>query len=806
MQAVFVGNRNASGNPSALLKRHTVNDFSDFCKQFLETCSAGSKSNTYLTIADNVRITPGNPDKPNSYLGTDHYHRNNLSQLSAWLLPFDGDNSKSKPGSCIDPKLVHETLKRLNLTHCIYTTHSHITGKRNRWRLFLPCKLKGPNELRATVEDLYKMLVRYGCKDLAPTTESKTWSQPWFLPTRTDPSDGHFQYFIYTKGVEYVAVKGPKPSKDSHDQRTDFDQTASDILEVIKYGLDGLHPAMNKFIYGAVRDGRPPAWIKAELHVLTSDYDPADKRLMGRKKDIDRLVDYACKKHDASCGIDDDTDYTDYEYDCEETELGDDEKSPSELGHTIFPDQGGQMEKLVEYAMDWMLFPDRSIATVAAHALISVLGGRVYSYDEEHGGTGIVYTALVTGDSTVGKSNMRKFCAHMFNSFSKFSPEAFHDFNGAFYYTSVKNFLKDLERTGSIISFRSESGQTDMSQAGDMPRVRAFELELATNSGILGSVSAGGQNDRIRALCSPAVTTIRESVAEIQNEADMMLKTSINGMAGRRSHIILPKHRGYKTKSNVNIPTHFVSMMTEMYARATKERNDIYRYLAKDKWIVLNYEKDSYLDEKENHWIKKYNEYADHGDDYMRTFYGRLFEKVPAYAGRLAVTDDWNHPVVTTDHIDIAERSLLAEAKAFRNRETKETTGDLVAERISSIMANRILTLKSLRTMTTKPRKNETKAQFAARKQRIKRDLEKMVCEGCVPRARLFNMLQSTEHFRNLKAEQNYEYKLDRSLSNLGIVPVPRKLAVDRYNFSKKVYTCNPKIITLIDTKYKFCK
>jgi hypothetical protein len=387
MTSIFLGN-SFNGTPTGELKKKEVTSFKDFCRRYLQTCLPGEKNQYYITIGDSYELTLADENAPSlSYKSSPHFHRNNKSQNSAWLLPFDGDSSVDNKDSCIPPKLVHDALKKIGYNHVVYTTHSHAPGK-DRWRLFIPCRMSSQSQLAPSVQMLFDQLNRNGCSKLKMSNESKTWSSPWFLPTRDDPEDGLYEYYEYFEGRDFIPAEATTvvagcPVPDSVESRTMLE-----MLEKISEGKSntGLHAATRDLAYGLVKDGLAPGSVKSILRFLMKDYDITDPRQKENIGKIDGVVDSAVRKllNEAPTS----TEWTD-------SQLTDDVRV-----FTDYPEQGGMMEELIQLCLRWMPYPNRQIAVIAAHTLISTLGGRVYTLPS---GSGIVLTALVTGRSTIGK-------------------------------------------------------------------------------------------------------------------------------------------------------------------------------------------------------------------------------------------------------------------------------------------------------------------------------------------------------------------------------------------------------------------
>jgi hypothetical protein len=648
MRQVYIGDH----KKTAVLKPIKITSLKEFYEKLIKIPFKGGKGGKYFTTADEITITLATFDAVD-YKNKDNFRRSNRTHLSSWCVCIDGDKSIYSERTCIDPEIVHKILCDENINHIIYSTSSYKPHLDIfKWRCVISCPIPEGVYLRQqhreTVKSLYRLLQDKGCNELRESPESFTLSQMWFLPAVEDPETSPYLTYSYFNGKDYeykVEVDyESKAEKDNYSPEVD-------IVTRIVTGSSPLHESINKYIYGNIQDGRKPEAIKATLHGLTANWDLRNNKLRSYKNDINRLVVLAYEK---------------FKNDDDNTIHWEERNKELTRVFTDYPDQGGMMEEIVQCCLDWMIFPNRQIAVTAARTFISTLGARVYTLES---GKGIALTALITGRSTIGKSNIKKFFLWLMDNFqlNKTSQE----FLGAQYYTAVKNMVKDLNSKYSLLSIRTESGQSDKSTAGDMSRVMAYELEFSTESGSQGYISAGAQNEKIEALFSPGVTTIRESVAKIQSEADILNQTVVSGVAGRRSLILIDPIKGKKNLRPITeIPPKIRKLVLELYKiAAVNERKDCSKPLTKNLWITFKFNDKVFLHELEKKWLKLENKAATLENDFESTFYGRLYERVPAYAGILAVAENPLKPVITNEQLKIAEKSLLAELNAYNKQE-----------------------------------------------------------------------------------------------------------------------------------------
>lgn len=128
-------------------------------------------------------------------------HRANDNLLEAELLVIDGDSSfdpqtgevftgidpdepderKRIKGNCTPIEVARDALDKLGYRYIIHTTHTHTPGILNKWRAYIPAKMKSPEELKAAVAYVIAQMHAKGCF-VEANDESTVWAQPWYLP------------------------------------------------------------------------------------------------------------------------------------------------------------------------------------------------------------------------------------------------------------------------------------------------------------------------------------------------------------------------------------------------------------------------------------------------------------------------------------------------------------------------------------------------------------------------------------------------------------------------------------------------
>lgn len=748
--------KNGKQAPGAELNETEVKDFKGLFKTFFEKPQQGNKADAYITIAKQVEITKGDPSKAN-YKAFDHFHRNDVSQLTAQVIAYDGDASKDDPESCIPVSEIKSALDSLRYRYILYTTHSHSTT-RNRWRLFIPCLINHKNKHKPTVRRLFDELEKL-CPNLAWTNESKTWCQPWFIALRDDPNDGLYESYFNDDGRDFTAVDAPISNSSTSPTSTLPSTSESEMLQVLLSGSHPLHKTINNYIYGRLKDGMQPGALKSHLHAFTLGWDLSDSRLQSRKNDIDRLVDTATIKFSNDSSTHWNT-----------------EHSETDRIFTKYPSLGGRMEEFVQECMSWMIFPNRQIAVTAVRGLISAMGARTYTLPD---GKGINLTALITGRSTIGKSNIKKFFIWALDNIAltKFS----QFYLGAQHYTSPKNLVDDLREKTALYSVRTESGQSDKSSAGDMPRVMNYELEFATEGGKGGYVSRGGQNrtrngdETLPALYSPPVTTIRESVAQIQNDADILNQSTVAGVTGRRSVILIDP---IKAQRNYDRPEKPSKKLKELILNLHKLASDTAKKdctvpMPEDAWIILKSEDSEFLKARENDWLTQENKAAANGENLSSTFFGRLYERVPAFAGILAIAENPLMPIITNEQYKIAEQCLYNEFQALNEQNSDGSLNGywgVLEQKIVNIFKGDMM-------------------KYTTRYDKSLRDIaKKELKEGAIELTSLNRILQHTEAFITAKSQKGFSREFEDRCLALNIRKMRDHEVKEKFGHKRCVY------------------
>lgn len=297
-------------------------DFSfEMLEEYLSVCQKGDKHEKYFVRGGNIEYDENYISGSGKEWGSGHF-RCDRALLSASILVIDGDEGIEE--GCPPVSNMKWALDNLGINYILYTTHSHLGKDKNKYRVIIPTDREYiKSELKANIDSLLDSLDGLGV-GIKRVKEMYTWSQPWFIPTRSDPEDGIFEFCSSGKGrnfeiIEEVVSKGSKDSgeaigealREKSRDRIDKDKggetgsksytklSLDSILEVLSSGKGEVHAAQLNYTTQLIKDGMSSAWVKAHLRSVMVGWK-GDNRWKARYDDIDRLVDSAAGKAEGS--------------------------------------------------------------------------------------------------------------------------------------------------------------------------------------------------------------------------------------------------------------------------------------------------------------------------------------------------------------------------------------------------------------------------------------------------------------------------------------------------------------------------
>ena len=420
-------------------------------------------------------------------------YNHNMERSS--LIVIDGD--KGEQGGCPPLDKLHSAMVVAGLSHCIYSSHSHIPGERNKFRLIIPTREPmEATELKAQTRAVIGMLQAMGM-DVAHVKEDDTWSQPWFYPRTENPE--YFEKYIHTDGKTWKLVQGLREEPEIP-LGDGSGKTLDEHMQALVTGSE-YHSSILALSMGMCRDGVPRATITALLRNLVALSPPSERRNK-RLADIDRLVVGGIKR-------------------AQEEALGQTKFSlpAMEQEQYAIPLPPGQFGNLVQQTWETMHYRCYPVALIANMGLLSGIMGRRYNVH----GTGLNLYFLLAMYTGSGKDFLSNYISSMLLRIS--SSSDMYSFMARKRYTGPKALYQQLQDARCCISVMSELGLMLSSGSGDSAGLRRYMLDIYGKSGA-GQVYIGeGYSDNtnnIGTLHSPALSVIGESTP------DNLIKSLLN--------------------------------------------------------------------------------------------------------------------------------------------------------------------------------------------------------------------------------------------------------------------------------------
>ncbi|TDG11656.1 hypothetical protein E2F43_18265 [Seongchinamella unica] len=146
--------------------------FTELCERFMNRPPVHEKDGSYFVRGPFVEGAPVRGDA-------------NIAHSSLVVVdcdsrydPATGSVSEGAP----DPQRVHDVLVKEDLSHLLYTTHSHGQAhKGNRYRVLIPLESKDAEEMKGVLNWIFRRLAAEEVY-LVNVKENTAWSQPWYFP------------------------------------------------------------------------------------------------------------------------------------------------------------------------------------------------------------------------------------------------------------------------------------------------------------------------------------------------------------------------------------------------------------------------------------------------------------------------------------------------------------------------------------------------------------------------------------------------------------------------------------------------
>ena len=547
-------------------------DFLGFSQQFTKP-SVGSKNEGYFVRGELDPVKRSDE---------------NLAESSLLILDADSTiditsgevlNSKSAP----DPQLVHDFLRELNISHFIYTTHSH-TAENNRYRVVILCPMENKAALKPALKSIFTQLHKSGIP-LHNVSENSSWSQCWYLARRDNPDDGLFRYFEWV-GNPYKPNANYSLFSDIDKSDTPKD-TVTDIETKIIACESGMHENMLKLIMLMIGIGHEPSDVKIHIYNLLDQCSAEDKgtqRWSDRKNEVDRSVNGAVRrdsqtnsKEESAIVKRDEEEKRQYvdinpqqavetidpvpcvtprdirsEYEEISVKPGDFRlvnripEPDAELPGTeleIPPMPVGLFGDLVRSIYFSQYHRNQAISLIGAIGLVAGICGRAYNTPGTRP-TGLNLYLTLVADSGTGKDAIGQYYDQIQWLFPPDNGHIAKHF-GSGNYTGGKSIFGELLSKRSMVSLSSEAGYNWRSSGCRDSKIAAL-LHIYTRSGEWAYSQAKSYSDPSNStpkMQSPALTLIQESTIEVMDKVMADSEMQASGFVPRNSLFIvdLPK-------------------------------------------------------------------------------------------------------------------------------------------------------------------------------------------------------------------------------------------------------------------------
>lgn len=191
-------------------------------------------------------------------------------------------------------KGVHIFLKDMGINHIIVSSYS-TSKEKDKWRAIIPAE----GVTRGTVESTTRSIVgkiQNAGYSIAYAKENHATAQPWFFGGMKDKSLQ--EKYIYDGGKSLQSVKEMVKTKDSKGKEANTDsQTMLEIIQILKTGNTGYHPAQRDYSWGKIKDRKDKEEVKEKLHKYAIMWKEDTKRWNRCYKEIDEIVEGAVKKN-----------------------------------------------------------------------------------------------------------------------------------------------------------------------------------------------------------------------------------------------------------------------------------------------------------------------------------------------------------------------------------------------------------------------------------------------------------------------------------------------------------------------------
>lgn len=471
----------------------------------------------------------------------DPIHRADANLCNSKLLVIDGDEGV-RGRNAPKPEHVHEALVELGLNHFLYTTHSHSKDK-NKFRCVVPCtEDMTKSSFKLNISSLMEELVDEGIR-IKFVTEMKTWSQPWFVPSRDDPEDGLFEFYEYHDGKEWETQNvqeenEAKETSSNEERETHGDsETLNSMYESIRTGRE-YHQSTVNISYQLIKDGMSKAHVLAMLEaVYNSSTDAGSERWQERFNDLERTIEGAMQRDEVKS-----------QFEMESIESDED--------MVAMPVPPGALGDLYRCCYDGLLYQYHEVALVSALGLVAGVAGRRFNVMTPKR-TGLnLYLTIVAGTG-FGKDGIGQFISRCIRMSGDGMNESYNSFIGPSSFTGGKAITNAFENARSRVCVMSEAGLLMKVKHGDVEGKSAALLDAynVSDADSYTKYHTYADNDKsIPSLRAMAISIVSESTPDQLMQAYGQMGALTNGYLPRQMIFKIGKRQ---TKINRNVKNTF---------------------------------------------------------------------------------------------------------------------------------------------------------------------------------------------------------------------------------------------------------
>ena len=424
----------------------------------------------------------------------DPVERLDKNMASSRLLIIDADigvGGENAPS----PYLVGRKLKMRGINHFIYTSHSH-SDKQNKFRVVVPTK---EPYVKEHLDQLMKGLLKG--LGVGWVKEMGVMSQPWFSPTRDDPSDGLFKFSSFFEGEDYEQeIKAEKEAEVSGQVEEGRASSLDELHENIRTGKE-LHESLRTLTFQWVRDGMSKANVKSMARtIMNGSSEAGTERWQTRYDDIDRMVDKVDQHEDVNFDLDEP----------EKTAL---------LGAEL-PAPPGLLGDLYDSAHEFLLLQSKEVAFASALGAVAAVVGRKFNVMQPMP-AGLNVFLTIIADTGCGKDRINDFIRLCIMSHED-GVKSYASFIAPSHFYGPKAIVDHFNNARSGISIISEGGMMMKVKSGNVEAKTAFMLDALQCSHAHGYTKAHGYSkseDSLPSIRAMAMSVVSESTSSQMDEA-----------------------------------------------------------------------------------------------------------------------------------------------------------------------------------------------------------------------------------------------------------------------------------------------